>query len=246
MQKDQLREIAERQMPAVVPELVPSTFRWNVIDDLPALGNRGIELGVAAGSFSARMVASGKFARFWGVDMYADSHNTAEYKSALRLVGLEQNYHLLRMTFDQAIDLFPDNYFDFIYIDGYAHTGEEGGRTLLNWYAKLKPGGIMAGDDYDLQSWPLVVWAVHDLVQQLGLHLKITDKTADATYSRFQSWFFSKPTQSAPVALAANAALIALGDAEKQRRAEDTKAKLLARKLSRKAARLTDTPPSGN
>ncbi|MDZ4308928.1 MAG: class I SAM-dependent methyltransferase, partial [Cypionkella sp.] len=217
MQKDQLREIAERQMPAVVPELVPGTFRWNVIDDLPALGNLGIELGVAAGSFSAKMVASGKFARFWGVDMYADSHNTAEYKSALRLVGLEQNYHLLRMTFDQAIDLFPDNYFDFIYIDGYAHTGEEGGRTLLNWYAKLKPGGIMAGDDYDLQSWPLVVWAVHDLVQQLGLHLKITDKTADATYSRFQSWFFSKPTQSAPVALAANAALIALGDAEKQR-----------------------------
>ena len=246
MHKDQLREIAASQMPEVTPELVYGSSRWNVIDDLPVLGNLGIELGVAAGSFSAKMMASGKFARFWGVDMYADSHNIHEYKIALRLVGLEQNYHLLRMTFDQAIDLFPDSYFDFIYVDGYAHTGEEGGRTLLHWYAKLKPGGIMAGDDYDLHSWPLVVWAVHDLVQQLGLHLKITEQTADVTYNRYQSWFFTKPGETKPLTLAANATLMELGDAEKQRRAVETKAKMLARKQNRKAARLTDSPPSGN
>ncbi|MDB5659042.1 MAG: MenG-like methyltransferase [Cypionkella sp.] len=247
MQKDQLRDIAESQMPEVTPEVVPDTYRWNVIDDLTPSGNLGIELGVAAGSFSAKMVASGKFARFWGVDMYADSHNTAEYKAALRLVGLDQNYHLLRMTFDQAIDLFPDGYFDFIYVDGYAHTGEEGGRTLLNWYAKLKPGGIMAGDDYDVKSWPLVVWAVHDLVQQLGLHLKITDKAGDVTYNRYRSWFFIKPQRvDNVVALSGNATLMQLGDAEKQRRAEATKAKMHARKHNRKAAQSIDTPPPGN
>lgn len=242
MQKGLLRDIAESQMPDVTAEVVPGSFRWNVIDGLSGDQNRGIELGVAAGSFSARMVASGKFARFWGVDMYADSHNTNEYKAALRLVGLEQNYHLLRMTFDQAIDLFPDGYFDFIYVDGYAHTGEEGGRTLLNWYAKLKPGGIMAGDDYDLHSWPLVVWAVHDLVHQLGLHLKITDQTGDATYNRYRSWFFVRPAHISPLALARNEALMQLGDLEKQRRAAETKAKMLARRQNRKA-RTTDTPP---
>ena len=134
MEKGLLRDIAESQMPDVTPEIVVGSYRWNVIDGLSGDKNLGIELGVAAGSFSAKMVASGKFARFWGVDMYADSHNTNEYKAALRLVGLDQNYHLLRMTFDQAIDLFPDGHFDFIYVDGYAHTGEEGGRTLLNWY----------------------------------------------------------------------------------------------------------------
>ncbi|MGL4319250.1 MAG: class I SAM-dependent methyltransferase [Paracoccaceae bacterium] len=235
MQKNPLREIAEREMPEVVPEVVPGTFRWNVIDDLPATGNLGIELGVAAGSFSARMVASGKFARFWGVDMYADNHNINEYKAALRLVGIDQNYHLLRMTFDQAIDLFPDSHFDFIYVDGYAHTGEEGGRTLLNWYAKLKPGGIMAGDDYDRVAWPLVVWAVHDLVQQLGLPLKVTSHTMDTTYNRFPSWFFRKPMATEPVSLTANSKLMALGDAEKQRRAAETKAKMQAMAEKRKA-----------
>ena len=42
------------------------------------------------------------------------------------------------MTFDDAIDLFEDQFFDFIYIDGFAHTGEEGGETLIKWYRKLK------------------------------------------------------------------------------------------------------------
>ena len=246
MEKDLLRDIAETHMPDVTTEVVAGSYRWNVIDGLSGDKNLGIELGVAAGSFSAKMVASGKFARFWGVDMYADSHNTNEYKAALRLVGLDQNYHLLRMTFDQAIDLFPDNYFDFIYVDGYAHTGEEGGRTLLKWYAKLKPGGIMAGDDYDLQSWPLVVWAVHNLVHQLGLHLKVTDQTGDVTYNRYRSWFFVKPDHAEPLTLAGNETLMQLGDVEKRHRAAETKAKMQARRETRKTARVTDIPPREN
>jgi SAM-dependent methyltransferase len=237
MEKNPLREIADREMPDVVPYVVPGSYRWNVIDDLPATGNLGIELGVAAGSFSARMVQSGKFRRFWGVDMYADAHNTDEYKAALRTVGLDKDYHLLRMTFDQALDLFPDAYFDFIYVDGYAHTGEEGGRTLVQWYAKLKPGGIMAGDDYDRAAWPLVVWAVHDLVLQLGLQLKVTAHVMDTAYNRFPSWFIRKPAQATPVALTGNSTLMQLGDAEKRRRAEEARAKLLAQREKRRAKR---------
>lgn len=222
MRKEILRDIAKSQMPEITPEVLPNTFRWNVIDGLVGVNNLGIELGVAAGSFSARMVKSGKFSRFFGVDMYADAHNIDEYKNALRQVGLDQNYYLLRMTFDQAIDLFPDAHFDFVYVDGYAHTGEEGGRTLLNWYAKLKPGGIMAGDDYDANQWPLVVWAVHNLVSQLGLALKVTDKTVDEKYNRFRSWFIVKPLQSSEVFLKAHETLLKLGDEEKQLRLDES------------------------
>ena len=64
------------------------------------------------------MVDSGKFSNFYGVDMYADTHDTEEYKSALLTVGLLKKYKLFRMTFDDAIDLFEDASFDFIYIDG--------------------------------------------------------------------------------------------------------------------------------
>jgi len=179
------------------------------------------------------MVQSGKFQQFFGVDVYGDTHDITEYKKALRTVGLRSNYHLLRMTFDDALDLFPDNFFDFIYVDGYAHTGEEGGRTLIDWYAKLKPGGVMAGDDYDAQRWPLVVWAVHHLVAQLGLSLKVTDQVQDAAYNKFRSWFFTKPVDVAAVSLTASPELVNLGDMEKAAKAEERKKRQAARKAQR-------------
>lgn len=233
MFNDILRDMAQSQTPDVPVEIIPNTHRWNVIDGLPETGNLGIELGVAAGSFSARMVQSGKFRQFFGVDVYGDTHDITEYKKALRTVGLQAHYHLLRMTFDQAIDLFPDNSFDFIYVDGYAHTGEEGGRTLIDWYAKLKPGGIMAGDDYDAQKWPLVVWAVHHLVAQLGLPLKVTDQVQDAAYNKYRSWFFTKPLEPAAVTLTPSPALMNLGDMEKATKAEERKKRQAARKAQR-------------
>lgn len=233
MFKDLLRDMAQSQTPDVAVEIIPNTHRWNVIDSLTGRENIGIELGVAAGSFSARMVQSGKFRQFFGVDVYGDAHDITEYKKALRAVGLHSNYHLLRMTFDQAIDLFPDNFFDFIYVDGYAHTGEEGGRTLIDWYAKLKPGGVMAGDDYDAQKWPLVVWAVHHLVAQLGLPLKVTDQVQDAAYSKFRSWFFTKPMGAGDVSLTASPELVNLGDMEKAAKAEERRKRQAARKHQR-------------
>lgn len=213
--REELIELASRHMPAIQPQIVPDSYRWNVIDRLEGKEHFGIELGVAAGSFSKRMVASGKFRRFWGVDSYSDGHNTAQYKTALRRVGLKKNFHLLRMTFDEAIDLFSDEFFDFIYVDGYAHSGEEGGRTMLDWYAKLKPGGIMAGDDYDAKRWPLVVWGVHHMVQQLGVPLHVTSDVLPDAYNQFPSWFFVKPMEAPLTPLEPHPELVRLGQEER-------------------------------
>ena len=215
MSKDHLYKIALEQMPKPPVEIVPNSQRWDVIDGLTDRNNLGIELGVAAGSFSSRMVQSGKFRRFWGVDVYSDIHDITEYKRALVTVGIEADYSLLRMTFDEALDLFPDEFFDFIYVDGYAHTGEEGGRTLINWYAKLKPGGIFAGDDYDFEKWPLVVWAVNDLANQLGVMLNITDQVANVAYNKFRSWYFTRPMTAPDSPLRYCEPLVEVGDVEK-------------------------------
>ena len=96
------------------------------------------------------------------------------------------------MSFDEAINLFDDNFFDFIYFDGYAHTGEEGGKTFCEWYKKLKIGGLFAGDDYS-ENWPLVKWAVNDMVSKLGVELNITGKiVGDSVMNKYPSWFFLK------------------------------------------------------
>ena len=50
-------------------------------------------------------------------------------------------------------------YFDFIYIDAYAGSGQDNGKILNDWWPKLKSGGIFAGHDYDVK-WPATIQAV--------------------------------------------------------------------------------------
>ena len=117
------------RIPSVSPIIHEELPRHGVISLLTHTGAFGIELGVAGGHFSARMVQSDIFKHFFGVDLYEDHHDVTEYKSALKLIGRLDKYSLLRMSFDDALDIFDDQSLDFIYIDGYAHTGEEGGST---------------------------------------------------------------------------------------------------------------------
>ena len=57
-------------------------------------------------------------------------------------------YTFLRGTFESHVNSFDDETFDFIFIDGYANSGQENGKTLDDWWPKLKPGGIFSGHDY--------------------------------------------------------------------------------------------------
>ena len=56
---------------------LPGAHRHDILQLMEGGDFVGVELGVAAGEFSARMVVSGRFRDFFGVDMYADSHDTA-------------------------------------------------------------------------------------------------------------------------------------------------------------------------
>lgn len=188
---------------------------WTRHDVLRLLDDRtgliGVELGVAAGGFSARMVQSGRFSVFFGIDMYADTHDVTQYKQALRRVGLFGPYKLLRMTFAEALDLFEDESLDFIYIDGYAHTGQEGGETIWDWARKVRVGGLIAGDDYH-PDWPLVVQAVDAFAQETGFDLCRTTEVKDGTdYDGHPSWAMLK---TAPTSGAPPAELLARGKAE--------------------------------
>lgn len=158
----------------------------------------GIELGVAAGWYSRRLMETGLFRELYGVDMYGDHHDTREYIHALQNVGMGKPYWLLRMRFDEALDAFPDEHFDFVYIDGYAHTGEEGGQTLYDWYPKVKTGGIIAGHDYD-PRWPLVQSAVDGLAQALGQPvIRTALSRKQDPQDAFPSWALHKTAPQLP------------------------------------------------
>jgi hypothetical protein len=47
----------------------------------------------------------------------------------------------------EGAKLFPDNFFDFVYIDGN-HSYKSICEDLIAWYPKVKVGGILGGHDY--------------------------------------------------------------------------------------------------
>lgn len=220
MHADDIKTLAAEKTPAVKIKVEKDFYRHNVIDSLTGADNVGIELGVAGGDFSKRMVDSGKFKIFYGVDLYCDHHNTDEYKRALKFVGVERNYRLLRMSFDEALALFDDGYFDFIYFDGYAHTGEDGGKTFVDWFRKVKVGGVIAGDDYH-DDWPLVKWAVNTFAKALDAELSVTGLTETTNLSRYPSWFFTK-TRHIGLNGVLDEKLFSIGQAQREPRPANT------------------------
>jgi len=146
----------------------------------------GAELGVAAGAFSACMLESSGITTLYAIDRWTDHHDLREYfKACHQLRRLAGAAFVLRMTFAEACPLFPAEHFDFLYIDGYAHTGQEGGQTLHDWWPKLKPGGIFAGHDYSPQ-YPLTMQAVDQFAAAHGLTLHLT------TEDKLPSWWCHK------------------------------------------------------
>jgi hypothetical protein len=174
---------------------IVSTFsRREDVSTLAREGGVGIELGVAAGDFSERVLKTSKLGYLYSVDMWAGDrgHGVDQYKEAIaRLHPYRDRNMILRMRFDEALPLFPDHSFDFIYADGYAHNGEENGRTFRDWYPKLRPGGIISGDDYH-SDWPLVVKAVDAFAAEQNLELHVIQCGEDTWNSRYPTWFACK------------------------------------------------------
>jgi predicted O-methyltransferase YrrM len=71
----------------------------------------------------------------------------------------------------EASQGFADGYFDFVYIDD-DHSDAGITTSLAAWYPKVRPGGILAGHDYDNDSLSRIVRAFFD---EKGMRL-LTDE----------------------------------------------------------------------
>ena len=171
----------------------PLTTRRQLAHLVPAHGTF-IELGVAAGRFAAEILATNATLNYIGVDRYADHHDEAEHQEALaRLARYAAREPILHhSTFTAALPQVPNASADLVYIDGYAHTGQEMGQTLAEWYPKVKPGGILAGHDY-CQRWAPTLHAVDAFAAALGATVHVIDDTP------FPSWYLHKTPYTRPL-----------------------------------------------
>lgn len=158
-------------------------------------GGVGVELGVAEGEFSERVLRMNHLDYLYGVDMYAGDrgHDNKQYARTLRRLERFRNSHsLIKMTFDEALEVFRDGSLDFVYVDGYAHTGEDDGRHFDTWWEKISVGGIIAGDDYS-DAWPQVIKSVNEFIRRKSLHMHLINCVEpNSTWSRNPTWFVVK------------------------------------------------------
>lgn len=148
----------------------------------------GCELGVAEGDFSEQILVHSTIKHLYSIDMWAGDrgHDDIQYKKAIsKLFNYKHKNTILKYKFNEAIKLFANNFFDFIYIDGYAHTGQDNGKTLFDWWPKLKNNGIFSGHDYD-KSWPKNIEAINKFVVHHNQKINIIE---DKPYN---SWYIIK------------------------------------------------------
>ncbi len=154
-------------------------------------GAVGAEIGVWKGNFSAilleelrpkrlhlidpwRYQPSEAYASTWygsrlaGGQAAMDAMHAAVLRRFHRAISREQVV-VHRATSHEAADAVPDEYFDWVYIDG-DHSYEQVRADLNRYSAKLRSGGLLCGDDYSTAGWwgDGVVRAVEERAAQWG------------------------------------------------------------------------------
>ena len=161
--------------------------RAALVDRLPANG-LWVELGVASGTFAQEVCSRRADIQYLGIDRWSDHHDEAEMRRAYNRLSRYPFARLCRNSFEEAAKTLPEDSCDAVYVDGYAHTGQEAGRTLDLWWPKVKRGGFMCGHDYDLGKWPNTFKAVNYFAGHRGLPVEVIPEP-----SGYASWRIQRP-----------------------------------------------------
>ncbi len=160
-----------------IPQPDTRVDRAKFVSSLIKPGDVGAEIGVWNGCFSYHTLLPKDPSRMflidsWGGDAQSDPDNGIQsqeaqhardqiYENVCSLFASYPNVEILRMRSLDAAGLFPDEFFDYVYIDG-DHSYEGVMQDLIHFLPKLKIGGLIIGDDY---GWGQVSVAVRDFIK---------------------------------------------------------------------------------
>lgn len=83
--------------------------------------------------------------------------------------------------YSHIINSFPNNYLDWIYIDG-AHDYNTVKHDLTSSYPKIKQGGYIMGHDYTTNMFPGLVRAVDEFCLEYNLSIKYLTEDGCPSY----------------------------------------------------------------
>lgn len=124
----------------------------------------GAEIGVWKGEFSRRLVEVARPRELHLIDPWAfqpefptrlygggEARSQADmdaiFEGVAADLGANPAVRIHRRYSRDAAAAFPDDYFDWIYVDGN-HSYEAVREDLVLFFPKVKPGGLITGDDY--------------------------------------------------------------------------------------------------
>jgi hypothetical protein len=157
----------------------------------------GAEIGVWKGDFSRRIINIVNPTKLFLIDPWKMSqekvHENSSFgknsKNNMDAIYLQvQNkfkediasgvVNIVRKKSTIALKDFPDNYFDWIYIDG-DHSYKGCLADCLAAYDKVKVGGFICGDDYVFKGWwgDGVIKAFNELVYKKNAIVKFVSGT---------------------------------------------------------------------
>jgi SAM-dependent methyltransferase len=148
----------------------------------------------AASDFSEHVLNNAQAGYLFSVGWADGSANEIpRYKEALlRLDPYRERNSLVRMGFADALDMFDPETLDFIHADACLHDGDAENELLGEWYARLRPGCIFAGNGYR-PDLPEAMAAIDSLVAAHGLELHRIDAGENGAEPRYSGWFVLKP-----------------------------------------------------
>lgn len=149
----------------------------------------GVELGVAKGTFSKKIVELYNFKEFYLIDWWLKPNHLISYINLLKYkFKKETNVYILRGSFDEFLYCFKNAFFDFIYIDGLAHTGQLEGQTIRRWLPKIKKYGIISGHDY-CDEYSKTKKYVDVVAEETNMKVNVVPEIGTSTHP---SWYYTQ------------------------------------------------------
>jgi len=134
-----------------------------LLNQLNLVGN-AVEVGVWHAGFARHNLLHWHGKRYYMIDTWQHRNNdSSRDKNSIFVEEHERDFNIaknvtahwlntgqavmIRSFAEAAVHTFQDEYFDFIYIDAN-HEYKSVMRDMRMWWPKLRPGGMLAGDDF--------------------------------------------------------------------------------------------------